>query len=114
VPHDQAPLFHVPGPHGRWYISLLFGHGSSVDVPMQGLRKLLAGSRGEVIVARRITRAEVEVLERERGDSDAAVHGGLIVKEVSVRSNAPIAGSVRGPAGLDDGRPSLDAKYGTS
>lgn len=81
VPNDQAPLFHVPGPHGGWYISLLFGHGASVDVPMQEFRKLLAGSRGEVIVARRLTRAEVEVLERERGDSDAAVHGGLIVKE---------------------------------
>ena len=42
---------------------------------MQDLRKLLAGSRGEVIVARRLPRAEVEVLERERGDSDATVHG---------------------------------------
>jgi len=81
VPTDQAPVFHVPGEHGGWYISLLFGHGSCVDVPMQELRKLLTGSRGEVIVAQRLTRAEVEVLERERGDSDAAVHGGLVVKE---------------------------------
>jgi hypothetical protein len=33
---------------------------------------------------------------------------------VSVRSNAPIAGGVRGPAGLDGGRTLLDAKYSTS
>ena len=82
VPDDQAPLFHVPGPHGGWFASLLYGHGFSVDVPMRALRKLLAGSRGEVIVARRITRAEQELLERERGDSDAGVHARIVVKEV--------------------------------
>lgn len=81
VPNDQAPLFHVPGPHGGWFASLLYGHGFSVDIPMRELRKLLAGSRGEVIVARRITRAEQELLERERGDSDAGVHARIIVKE---------------------------------
>lgn len=81
VPNDQAPLFHVPGPHGGWFASLLYGHGASVDVSMQDLRKLLAGSRGEVIIARRLTRAEQELLERERGDSDAGVHARIIVKE---------------------------------
>ena len=55
VPDDQAPLFHVPGPHGGWFASLLYGFGTSVDVSMQELRKLLAGSRGAVIVARRLT-----------------------------------------------------------
>jgi hypothetical protein len=68
VPDTQAPLFHVPGGlHGGWFVSLLYGFGTSVDVPMPELRKLLAGSRGEVIVARRITRAEPELIERERG-----------------------------------------------
>jgi hypothetical protein len=81
VPNDQAPLFHVPGPHGGWFASLLYGHGYSVDVPLRELRRLLAGSRGEVIVARRITRAEQELLERERGDSDAGVHARIVVKE---------------------------------
>lgn len=81
VPNDQAPLFHVPGPHGGWFVSLLYGFGTSVDVPLQDLRKLLTGSRGAVIIARRLTRVEQEVFERERGDSDAAVHGGLITKE---------------------------------
>jgi len=81
VPDAQAPLFHVPGAHGGWFVSLLYGFGTSVDVPLRELRKLLAGSRGEVIVARRITRAEQELLERERGDSDAGVHARIVVKE---------------------------------
>jgi hypothetical protein len=81
VPNDQAPLFHVPGPHGGWYISILYGHGFSVDVPMRDLRKLIAGSRGAVIIARRLTRAEQALLERERGDSDAGVHARIVVKE---------------------------------
>ncbi len=81
VPDEQAPLFHVPGPGGGWFASLLYGFGTSVDVPIPELRKLLAGSRGQVIVARRLTRAEQELLERERGDSDAGVHARLVVKE---------------------------------
>jgi hypothetical protein len=81
VPDEQAPLFHVPGPHGGWFVSLLYGLGTSVDVPMQDLRKLVANSRGEVIVARRITRAEQELVERERGNSDAGVHARIVVKE---------------------------------
>lgn len=81
VPNDQAPLFHVPGPHGGWFASLLYGHGYSVDVPLRDLRKLLVGSRGEVIVARRLTRGEQALLERERGDSDAGVHARIVVKE---------------------------------
>ena len=81
VPDEQAPLFHVSGPFGGWFASLLYGFGTSVDVPMPELRKLLADSRGEVIVARRLTRAEQQMLERERGDSDAGVHARLVVKE---------------------------------
>jgi hypothetical protein len=80
VPRDQAPLFHVPGPHGGWFISLLYGFGF-LDVPMQELRKLLAGSRGEVIVARRLTRGEAHVLERRRADCDVDLHAWLLPKE---------------------------------
>ena len=51
-PRNQAPLFHVPGPHGGWFISLLYDHGyGGLEVPMAELRKLLEGSRGEVILA---------------------------------------------------------------
>jgi hypothetical protein len=81
VPRDQAPLFHVPGPHGGWFISLLYGFGLVTDAPMQELRKLLAGSRGEVILARRLTRGEAHVLERRRADCDADLHAWLIPKE---------------------------------
>jgi hypothetical protein len=59
----------------------LYGFGTSVDVPMQDLRKLVANSRGEVIVARRIKRAEQELVERERGNADAGVHAWLVAKE---------------------------------
>ena len=81
VPNEQTPLFHVPGPCGGWFTSLLYDFGNSVEVPMPELCKLLAGSRGEVIVARRLTRAEQELLERHRGDYDAEVHARLVVKE---------------------------------
>lgn len=81
VPGEQTPLFHVPGAHGGWFVSLLFGFGTSVDVRVQDLRKLIGGSRGEVIIARRLTVSELKVFERERGDSDAAVHGHLVTKE---------------------------------
>ena len=81
VPDEQAPLFHLPGPHGGWFVSLLYGFGTSVDVPMRDLHKLVANSRGEVIVARRITPAEQELLERERGNADAGVHAQIVVKE---------------------------------
>jgi hypothetical protein len=81
VPNDQAPLFHVPGPHGGWFASLLYGHGYSVDVPMRDLRKLIAGSRGAVIIARRLTHEEAGEIESRRVDCDAAVHAGIIAKE---------------------------------
>jgi hypothetical protein len=81
VPIEQAPLFHVPGPHGGWFASLLYGHGYSVDVSMQELCKLLAGSRGEVIVARQLTRAEAGLIERRRLDCDADAHAGIITTE---------------------------------
>ena len=55
--------------------------GTSIDVPMQALRKLLAGSRGEVIIARRLTHEEAGEIESRRVDCDAAVHAGIIAKE---------------------------------
>jgi hypothetical protein len=81
VPTGQAPVFHIPGPHGGWFISLLYGFGTSVDVPIQELRKLLVGSRGEAIVARRLTSAEAGLVERRRLDCDADAHAGILAKE---------------------------------
>ena len=92
VPDEQAPLFHVPGPHGGWFVSLLYGFGTSVDVPMQDLRKLVANSRGEVIIARRITPDEQERLESDRGNADAGTHAWLVAKE-ELRFRRPGRGS---------------------
>src|SRR5512140_694150 len=57
------------------------GHEFVIDAPMQDLRKLLVGSRGEVSVARRITRGKAHVLERHRADYDADLHAWLIAKK---------------------------------
>jgi hypothetical protein len=48
---------------------------------MRELSKMLAGSRGAVIVARRLTQEEVEEVESRRVDCDAAVHAGIIATE---------------------------------
>jgi len=80
VPTDQAPLFHIPGPHGGWFASLLYGY-PSVDVPMRELRELIEGSRGAVIVARRLTLEEAGAIESSRVNSDAGVHAGIIATE---------------------------------
>lgn len=49
--------------------------------PDAGPVELLAGSRGTVIVARRLTGAELRWFERERGHSDAAVPGAIVNRE---------------------------------
>lgn len=81
VPNGQAPVFHVPGEHGGWFISLLYSFGTNIDVSTDELGKLLAGSRGTVIVARRLVGAELRLFEQYRGDSDAEIHGTIINKE---------------------------------
>ncbi len=81
IPNEQAPVFHVPGLHGGWFISLLYGFGGEVEVPMGELRDLLSGSRGSVIVARRLVGAELRLFEQYRSDSDAEVHGTLVARE---------------------------------
>lgn len=48
---------------------------------MRELRELIAGSRGEVIVARRLTHEEAGAIESSRVNSDAAVHAGIIATE---------------------------------
>ena len=88
VPREQAPLFHVPGPHGGWFAVLLYGHSDSVDVPMRDLRKLLVGSPGAVIVARRLTHEEADFVERRRVDCDADAHASIITNE-EVRFQRP-------------------------
>jgi hypothetical protein len=88
VPADQAPLFHIPGPHGGWFASLLFGY-PNVDVPMRDLRELIADSRGEVIVARRLTHEEAGAVESSRVNSDTDVHAGIIGANEKKRFRRP-------------------------
>ena len=81
IPDEQAPVFHVPGPHGGWFISLLYGFGGEVEVPLDELRDLVSRSRGSVIIARRLVGPELRLFEKYRSDSDAEVHGTLIARE---------------------------------
>jgi len=78
---------------------------------MQELRKLLAGSCGRAIIARRLTNAEVKVFERERRDSDAGMHARLVVKEEE-RSGAPAWGQSTLIVGVDARRRSRNSLRG--
>ena len=82
VPVDQAAVFYLPGTHGGWFISLLYDHGyGGLEVPIPELRKLLEGSRGEVILARRLTMEEASKFERMRVASDGEAHAKLTTEE---------------------------------
>lgn len=72
----MLPANTVPG-----FISLLYGFGTDVAVSMAELRTLLAGSRGTVILARRLVGTELQLFEQYRRDSDAEVHGTIVKRE---------------------------------
>lgn len=80
VPEEQAPLIFIPGRQGGWFLSLLWNFGSAVEAPSHELRKLLAGSKGEIFIGRRLNGAELRLLERYRKDLDHEVHARLISK----------------------------------
>jgi hypothetical protein len=56
---------------------------------MRELRELIADSRGEVIVARRLTHEEAGAVERSRVHSDVDVHAGIIAKKEEERFRRP-------------------------
>ena len=64
---ERVEIGSLPGPHGGWYVSLLYGQGEAMDISMEELRELIAGSRGEVIVALRLTPEEASRFDRFRG-----------------------------------------------
>lgn len=78
VPESQDPFFVVSG---SVYVSLLWGFGGDVEVSWRELRKLLANSRGTIIVGRRLTLRELRMLMRARSDVDVEAHASIIVNE---------------------------------
>ena len=79
VPEAIAPFFFLPG--SGWHISLLWNYGATVEVPWRELRKLLAWSKGDIVVARKLRGADLKFLESYRHDIDHEVHARLIYKD---------------------------------
>lgn len=88
VPAAQAPILHVAGQHSGWFLSLLYGFGTDVEVSMAELRELISGSRGTVIVARRLAEPEQPLFERYRRDSDAESTVRFVNTETMQRGDA--------------------------
>ncbi len=81
VPLDQAAFFFVPGEHGGWFVSLLYGHGQDVAVDLAKLGELLDGSRGSVVIGRRLAGAELKFLQSYVDDIGAEVHARIISRD---------------------------------
>lgn len=81
VPRSQSSFIFVPGEHGGWFASLLYGHGRDVDVDVPELLELIAGSRGSVIIGRRLAGAELRMLESYIEDVGAEVHARIVPRE---------------------------------
>jgi hypothetical protein len=71
----------VPGKRGGWFVSLTWNFGSSVEVSWSELRKLLASSKGDVVIARKLVGGELKFFEQYRDDIDHEVHAPLIYKD---------------------------------
>jgi len=63
VPEEQSPFFFVPGRRGGWFVALTWNFGAPVTVPWRELRRLIASSRGEIIIGRRLAPTELRMLE---------------------------------------------------
>jgi len=81
VPRSQSTFIFVPGEHGGWFMSLLYGHGQDVDVDVRELAELIGGSRGSVIIGRRLAGAELRMLESYIEDIGAEAHARIISRE---------------------------------
>jgi hypothetical protein len=81
VPLSQSPFFFLPGELGGWFVSLLYGHGQDVLVDLAKLGELLDGSRGSVVIGRRLAGAELRFLESYLGDIGAEVHARIVARD---------------------------------
>jgi hypothetical protein len=78
VPEEQMPVFHLAGPCGGWFLSLLWGNGDELGVTWADIQRLLSMRDGSVILARRLTAAEEALLIRARAGSDRETHARII------------------------------------
>ena len=88
VHEEQTPLFHVLGEHGGWYVSLLWHFGHGLDVSWREMRRLLTGSRGEILVARRLDKRDLRTFDFFRTNVDRETVAYLIPRE-STRWRSP-------------------------
>jgi hypothetical protein len=78
VPESQSPFFVIDG---EPYVSLLWNYGDDLEVPLADLGKLIAGSRGSVVIAQRLGGVERRMFEEYRRDIGAECHARLISKD---------------------------------
>ncbi len=83
VPEAQAPFFTLPGRAGGEFVSLLWNWGSSVTVTGRDLLGLLAARNGSVIIARRMTAAELRRLQEARCGADHETHAHMVPNETA-------------------------------
>lgn len=54
------------GPHGGWFMALTWNFGSAVTIAWNELRRLIASSNGDVVIARRLVGNALRALEEAR------------------------------------------------
>lgn len=74
-------MFHVPGKDGGWFLNLLWNYGHGLDIPVREPRRLLARSKGEIVIARRLVGDDLRFFAQYRTDIDHEVHARLIFKD---------------------------------
>lgn len=79
VPESQPPFAFLPGKAGGWFVSVLWNYGSGLDVRWPELRRLLGGSEGDVLVARRLEGDELALFDSYR-DIAHEIHARMIFK----------------------------------
>ena len=79
VPEQQAPFVVLPGPSGGVFVSLLWNWGDELKVPMDQLAAVLSSAKpGSVVIARRLTPAEMKRFHAARGDADHELQASLV------------------------------------
>lgn len=81
MPEHQSPFFFVPGRHGGWFISLTWNFDAPVTVAWSELRRLIASSKGEIVVGRRLAPTELRMLEQYHSDIEHEVHARVICRD---------------------------------